>query len=97
MSRYAGNTEAGTLLQWHAIGQWNHLPQRNHSVLGGSSEGTITLSAIAPHAPTDPFTRHSLTDRINSARTIAVRNNTRIRHPDAKRIFTFLHVARIYA
>src|SRR5215472_11847974 len=97
MSRYARNTKAGTLLQWHAVGKFNHQLERKHRVLGSGSEGAIALSAITPHATTDPFPCYALAHCINCARTIAVRNDTRVWHPDAKRIFTFLDVARIDA
>jgi hypothetical protein len=55
------------------------------------------LSAIAPDAPTDPFPRNAITDRIDSAGTIAMRNDTWIRHPDAKRILALLDIPRIHA
>ena len=97
MSRYAGNAETGTLFQWHVFGELNHEFQGNHGVLGSGSKGTIALSAITPHAPTDPFTRHAFTNRINRARTIAVRNDTRISHPDAKRVLALLDIAGIHA
>ena len=97
MSGYAGNAETGTLLQQHSFGELNDLLQRNHGVLGGSSERAVGLSAKTPRTATDPFPRHSFAHCINSARTIAVRNDTRIWHPDAKSILTFLHIPRIYA
>ena len=97
MSRYAGNAETRTLFQRHAFGELNDLFQRNRGELGRSSERSIRLSAITPDTPTDPFTRHSFTDRINGARTIAVRNDTRISHPDAKRVLALLDIAGIHA
>ena len=97
MSGDAGNAETGTLLQRHAFGKLNHLLQGNDGVLGGGSERSIRLSAVAPDAATDPLTRHAVTDCVNSARTVAVRYDTRVRHPDAKRILAFLHIARIDA
>src|SRR5580658_5686155 len=93
MSGDAWNTKTCALLQRHAFRELHHLFQRNHGAHGSSSERTIRLSAIAPDTPTDPFTRHSLTDRINGARTIAVRNDTRIGHPDAKRVLSLLDIA----
>ena len=60
-------------------------------------KGRVRLRAIAPHAPPDPFPRDTFAHRINRARTVAVRNDTRIGHPDAKRILTLLDIARIYA
>ena len=95
MSRYAGNAETRTLFQQRAFGELNDLCQRNRGELSRSSERSIGLSAITPDTPTNPFTRHSLTDRINGARTIAVRNDTRVWHPDAERILAFLDIARI--
>jgi hypothetical protein len=97
MSGYAGNSETGTLFQRHAFGELSDLFQRNRGELSRSSERSIGLSAITPDTPTDPFTRHSLTDRINSARTIAVGNDTRISHPDAKRVLALLDIAGIHA
>src|SRR5205085_10647963 len=97
MSGYAGNAEAGTLLKRHALGELSHLLQRNHGVLGGSSERSIRLSAITPDTATDPFPRHAFADCINGARIVAVRNDTRIWHPDAERILALLHIARIHA
>src|SRR5713226_1794814 len=97
MSSYSGNTETGALLQRHAVGELEHLFQWNHGVLGSGSKGTVTLSAITPYAPTDPFPRHTFAHCVNSARTIAVRNHTRIWHSNAKRILTLLHISRIDA
>ena len=97
MSGYAGNAETGTLFQRHAFGELNDLFQRNRGELSRSSERSIGLSAITPDTPTDPLTRHAFTDCINGAGTIAVGNDTRIRHPDAKRILAFLDIARIDA
>ena len=65
----------------------NHLLRANHGVLGGGSERAVRLSAIAPHASADPFPRHSFANLINDARTIAVRNDPWLRHPDVKRVF----------
>jgi hypothetical protein len=97
MSRDTGNAETGTLLQWHPFREWNDLLQGNNCILGGCPERAIGLSAIAPDAPTDPFLRHSVPNRINSARTIAVWYDTRIRNTYAKRILAFLDVAGIDA
>src|SRR5205809_4019478 len=73
------------------------LLRANHGVLGGGSERAVRLSAIAPHASADPFPRHSFANLINDARTIAVRNDPWIRHPDVKRVFTFLNITWIHA
>src|SRR5215472_17834155 len=97
MSGNAGNSKTGTLLQRNTVGQRNSLLQRNYSVLGGGSKGTVRLSAIAPHSPSDPVPRYIFSDRINRTRTIAVRYDTRVRHTDAESIFAFLHITRIYA
>src|SRR5438552_17655728 len=96
MSGYARNPQTCSLFQRHACGKLNHLLQGNNSVLGGGSERTVGLSAITPHAPPDPFLRDTFAHCINSARSVAVRNDTWIWHPDAKRILTFLDIARIY-
>ena len=80
-----------------ALGELNHLLQRHHRVLGGSSERSIRLSAVAPDAATDPFPRDTFAHCINSARTIAVRNDTRIWHSNSERILTLFHIARIHA
>jgi hypothetical protein len=80
-------------VQRHAFRELSHLLQRNQGVLGGSSEQTIRLSAVAPHTPTDPFPRDTFAQRINRSRSIAVGNDTWVRHPDAKRILTFLDIA----
>src|SRR5215472_13011105 len=96
MSRYSGYAKTCSLLQKHAFWKFDHLLERNHGVLCGSSEGAIGLSAIAPYAPTDPFPRNAITDCIDRAGTVAVRNDTRVRHPYAKRIFALLDIAGIY-
>jgi hypothetical protein len=97
MSRYSGYAKTCSLLQRHAFWEWNNLLQRNHCVVGSGSKGTITLSAITPDAPTEPFLRNAIPDRIDSAGTIAMRNDTWIRHPDAKRILALLDIPRIQA
>src|SRR5579863_10050874 len=97
MGGYAGNAHTGTLLQRQIVRQWNRLFQRNNGVPGSSAERTVTLSAVAPHSATDPFPRYAFSHRINSTRSVAVRNDTRIRHPDAKRILAFLDIAGIHA
>src|SRR5579863_9430932 len=97
MSGYARNAETGTLFQRHGIGESNDLFQRNRGELRRSSERSIGLSAITPDTPTEPFTRHSFTDRINGARTIAVRNDTGIGHPDTKCVLALLDIAGIHA
>src|SRR5579863_5189941 len=86
MSGYTGNAKAGTLLQWHAFGKFNHLLQRNNRALGSGAERTVRLCAVAPHTPTDPLPRDTFAHRINRSRSIAMRNDTWIWHPDAKRI-----------
>ncbi len=96
MSRYAGNAETRTLFQRHAFWELNDLFQRNRSELNRTSEWSIGLSAITPNTPTDPITRHTFSDRINGARTIAVRNDTRIGHPDTKCVVALFDIARIY-
>ena len=85
------------MFQRHVIEDLNHLLRANHGVLGGGSERAVRLSAIAPHASADPFPRHSFANLINDARTIAVRNDPWIRHPDVKRVFTFLNITWIHA
>jgi hypothetical protein len=85
------------LLQRHAFRELSHLHKRDYGVLGSSAERAVTLSAVAPHSATDPFPRYAFSHRINSTRSVAVRNDTRIRHPDAKRILAFLDIAGIYA
>src|ERR1700758_1356492 len=97
MSRYTGNAETCTLFQRHAFGELNHELQGNHGVLGSGSKGTIALSAITPHAATDPFPRNAITDCVNSARTIAVRNDAWVRHPDTERILALLDIPGIHA
>jgi hypothetical protein len=97
MSRYSGYAKTCSLLQRYAFWEWNNLLQGNHCVLGSGSEGTITLSAITPDAPTEPFPRSAITDRIDSAGTITMRNDTWIGHPDAKRILALLDIPRIHA
>src|SRR5271155_3681576 len=76
MSGYAGNTETGTLLQWHVLRESSHLPQRNHGVLGGRAERPVRLSAVAPYALADPIRRDTFADCVHGARTIAVWNHT---------------------
>jgi hypothetical protein len=85
MCRYAGNAETRTLFQRHAFGELNDLFHRNRGELSRSSERSIGLSAVTPDRPTDPFTRHSFTDRINGARTIAdvlraLKGDIRLKH-----------------
>src|SRR5262249_34511756 len=75
----------------------HYLLERNYGVLGGSTKRAIGLSAVAPNAASDPFPRDTLADCIDRTRTVAVRNDTRIWHSDAKRILSFLHITRIYA
>src|SRR5207249_8047683 len=72
------------------------LLRANHGVLGGGSERAVRLSAIAPHASAESFPRHSFANLIDDARTIAVRNDPWIRHPDVKRVFTFLNITWIH-
>src|SRR5260221_14769898 len=93
----AGNAETGTLFQRHTFGKLNRLLQRNQCVFSGSAERAVTLSAVTPYPATDPLTRHTFADCIHSARTIAMGNHTRIKHPDPKGILAFLDVTRIYA
>jgi hypothetical protein len=96
MSGYARNTETSTLLKRYTFREFNRQLERNHGVLGGSSKWSIGLSAIAPNTATNPVPRPSIAYCVNGARTITVRNDTRIRHPDAERILAFFYVAGIY-
>src|SRR5262249_28039356 len=96
MSSYAGYAETRTLLEWNTFWQRNNLLKRNYSVLCGSSKGSVRLSAIAPHAPSDPFPRHIFSHRINRTRAIAVGYDARVRHADAKSILTLLDITWIY-
>jgi hypothetical protein len=41
--------------------------------------------------------RDTVAHRVNSARSVAVGNDTRIRHPDGNRILAFLDIAGIYS
>src|SRR6202008_2557760 len=97
MSSNAGNAKTGTLLQRHAFRELSDMLQRNHGVLGGSSERAVGLSAVAPDAPTDPLPRYAFADLVNSARAIAVRNDAWVRHPDAERILALLDIPGIHA
>src|ERR1700691_2016021 len=97
MSSNAGDAEARALLQRHVSGKLNYLLQRQHRVFGGGAEGTVTLSAIAPHSATNPLARHAFSHCVDCARTIAVGNNTRIWHAHAERVLPFFDVAGIYA
>src|SRR5215467_3108128 len=97
MSGNPWNTEGGTLLHWHDLGQRHRLVQGDHGVFGSSAKRAIRLSAITPHAPTDPILRDSLADQIDRPHPIAVRNDARIGHPHAKRILPLFYVAGIHA
>jgi hypothetical protein len=77
--------------------KFNHLLQGNDGVFGSGAERTITLSAVATDAVTDPFLRHRFAHSIDDARAGAVRNDPRIRHSDTERVFAFLDVAWIYS
>jgi hypothetical protein len=96
MSRYAGNAETRTLFQRHAFWELNDLFQRNRSELNRTSEWSIGLSAITP-------TRRPIQSRGTPSPTastvpepIAVRNDTRIGHPDTKCVVALFDIARIY-
>src|SRR5262249_53971430 len=82
MSGYAGNTETGALLHRRGFGQWDRLLQRNCGIFGGGAKRTVRLSPITPHTPADPFLWYSFAHDINRPHPIAVRNDTRIWHPN---------------
>ncbi len=86
------NSETGTLLERCSFGKLHRLAQRNYGVLGGGSKGTVGLSAVTPHTPPDPGWRHSFAHRVNRAGAIAVRNDARIRHSEAKSVLAFLYI-----
>src|SRR5215469_582822 len=97
MSGHARNAQAGALFNCYALGHWHNLPKRDHGVFSGGAERTVALGSITPDTPADPFRWYSQTDGIDGPRTVAVGNNTRIRHTQSKRIFALLHIAWVHA
>jgi len=54
--------------------------ERNYCEICGRPKLAVRLCTVAPHSPTDPFGRDSLSDLIHRAGPVAMRNNARIGH-----------------
>jgi hypothetical protein len=93
----AGDAETSSLGERYAFWQRYNLRKWNNGVLSGCSVRAIGLCAIAPDAPANPLVRDSCTHTIDGARTIAMRDDTGIRHSKVKCVFTLFHIAGIYA
>src|ERR1700727_2823876 len=97
MSRDARNAETRTLLHRNLGGQWCNVIDWYDREFRRCAEGAIRLRSVTPHISAGPFGTDVRTDLVNSARAVAVRNHTRIRHPDSERVSTLLGVTRIDA
>jgi hypothetical protein len=91
----AGNAETGTLLEGHAVWQWNRLRSRKDAVLGGGAKGTVRLRAEAPHALADPCGSDPFADLVDDPCAIAVGNDPAVRHAIAVLVAPLLDVAGI--
>src|SRR6202012_2180913 len=94
-TRDTGNAEGGALLKVDIRRQRNGLFCGDDGVLRGSAEGTIGLSAEAPDALAEPVGGNVLSEFVDGARAITVRDDARKRHAGAEGIFALFGVAGI--
>ena len=64
---------------------------------GGSAEGAVGLGCVTPDALAYQIARDAVTDLIDFARPVTVRNDARVWHAEAEGILTLLDVAGIDA
>jgi hypothetical protein len=65
--------------------------------LRGRTEGAIGLRSVTPHGTSYPLGRNAVADSIYTSGSIAVRDDARIRHAEAKSVLAFFDVPRIYS
>src|SRR5436190_12060638 len=95
--RDAGNPETGSLLEGDALRQRHSLLDGYDGVFGSRAEGPVRLRAVTPDALAHPVSRDTLANEIDVARTVAMRDHTRVRHAIAEGVLPLLDVAWIDA
>jgi hypothetical protein len=92
--RYA---QAGPELVGDVVGKPGSETGWNDYVLGGGAEGPIGLRTVNPHSLSQAALIDPVSDFVDRAGGVAVRNDERIRHRRAEPTVPFLRVARIHA
>src|SRR5262249_55666036 len=83
VSRDSGYSKASAFLG-HVLSERCDMIERNNGELRGRPERAVRLRTVAPHLPTNPFGRYAFADLIHRSGPVAVRDNTRIGHPQSK-------------
>jgi hypothetical protein len=97
MRRDAGYPETRALFHRDVLREKSDVIQRDHREFRGGTERAVRLCSVTPHAPTDPFRGNVVTDTIDLASTIAVRDHAWIRHAVAESVLPLLNVAGVNA
>jgi hypothetical protein len=93
----ARNPEACARLVVDLVGQLHSLVSRHDGELGSRSEGAVGLRPLHPHTLSDSAVVHALSDGVDDAGAVAVRNDARERHPVAHPVAAFFRVPGIDA
>jgi hypothetical protein len=97
MRRDSGYAATSSLVKGNIRREWHDLLHRYDDKLGRRAEWPITLRAEAPHPLTHQPARHLLADCVDDSRTVAVRDDSRVRHPDTESVAAFLDIAWVDA
>jgi hypothetical protein len=93
----AGNPEARARLIVDVVGELHSLVSRHGGQLRRSSEGTVRLRPVHPHTLSDSAGVYALSDGVDDAGAVAVRNDARERQPVPHPVAAFLGVPAIDA
>jgi hypothetical protein len=69
----------------------------DYGELCGGTEGAVGLCPVTPHRTSQPLGRNAVSDLIDTPGPIAVRDDARIRHAEAKCVLALLDVTRVYS
>lgn len=97
MGRDARDSQASPLVPRGRRRESRDLLERYDRELGRRAERSVTLRAEAPHPLTQEPTRHALSHDVDSSRPVTVRDDSRVRHPDAEGVPALLGVAGVDA
>ena len=89
---HGGNPQAGADAEADGIGQGRHPAAINCDLLGGGAKAARVLRLVHPHPLADTRRVDVLTDSVDDARAIAVRNDVSIAEQFGHRTSPFLDV-----
>ena len=92
-----GDAETGADLVGYLVGQVNGKLLRHDGVLGSGAERAVGLGAVHPDTLPDAVPADAVTDGVDGAGAVAVRDDARVRHRGAEPAAALLRVAGVHA